>query len=67
MKTSKVFESEHLKKQVDLLTFTPSVSEWVNKTNAIIPKFIYLILHNRTLKNIKSKRIIDATENNKNS
>jgi len=40
MKTSKVFESERLKKQVDLLTFTPSVSEWVDKTNAIIPKFI---------------------------
>lgn len=31
----KVFESEHFKKQVGLLTFTPSVSEWVNETNAI--------------------------------
>ena len=27
----KVFESEHFKKQVGLLTFTPSVSEWINK------------------------------------
>lgn len=31
----KVFESEHFKKQVGLLTFTPSISEWVEKTNAI--------------------------------
>ena len=31
----KVFESEHFKKQVGLLTFTPSVSEWVEQTNAI--------------------------------
>lgn len=31
----KVFESEHFKKQAGLLTFTPSVSEWVNETNAI--------------------------------
>lgn len=31
----KVFESEHFKKQARLLTFTPSVSEWVNETNAI--------------------------------
>jgi len=31
----KVFKSEHLKKQVGLLTFTPSVSEWVEKTDAI--------------------------------
>lgn len=31
----KVFESEHFKKQAVLLTFTPSVSEWVNETNAI--------------------------------
>lgn len=31
----KVFESEHFKKQVGLLTFTPSVSEWVQKTDAI--------------------------------
>ena len=31
----KVFKSEHFKKQVGLLTFTPSVSEWINKTNAI--------------------------------
>ena len=31
----KVFESEHFKKQVGLLTFTPSISEWINKTNAI--------------------------------
>lgn len=31
----KVFESERFKKQAGLLTFTPSVSEWVNETNAI--------------------------------
>lgn len=31
----KVFESEHFIKQVGLLTFTPSVSEWASKTNAI--------------------------------
>lgn len=31
----KVFESEHFKKQAGLLTFTPSVSEWVEQTNAI--------------------------------
>ena len=31
----KVFESEHFKKQVGLLTFTPSISEWIEKTNAI--------------------------------
>ena len=31
----KVFESEQFKKQAGLLTFTPSVSEWVNETNAI--------------------------------
>ena len=31
----KVFESEHFKKQAGLLTFTPSVTEWVEKTNAI--------------------------------
>ena len=31
----KVFESEHFKKQVGLLTFTPSIEEWCNKTNAI--------------------------------
>ena len=31
----KVFESEHFKKQAGLLTFTHSVSEWVNETNAI--------------------------------
>ena len=30
-----MFESEHFKKQVGLLTFTPSISEWINKTNAI--------------------------------
>jgi len=33
-KDFKVFESEHFRKQVGLLTFTPSVSEWVDKTNA---------------------------------
>lgn len=27
----KVFESEHFKKDVGLVTFTPSVSEWVEK------------------------------------
>ena len=31
----KVFESEHFKKQAGLLTFTPSVTEWVEKTGAI--------------------------------
>ena len=31
----KVFESEQFKKQAGLLTFTPSVSEWVSETNAI--------------------------------
>lgn len=30
----KVFETEHLKK-AGLLTFTPSVSEWVKQTNVI--------------------------------
>lgn len=31
----KVFESEHFKKQAGLVVFTPSVSEWVEKTGAI--------------------------------
>ena len=31
----KVFESEHFKKQAGLLTFTPSVSEWIGQTGAI--------------------------------
>lgn len=31
----KVFESEHLKKQAGLLTFTPNVSELIDKTKAI--------------------------------
>ena len=31
----KVFESEHFKKQAGLLTFTPSVSEWIEQTKAI--------------------------------
>ena len=31
----KVFESEHFKKEAGLLTFTPSVSEWISQTNAI--------------------------------
>ena len=31
----KVFESEHFKKQSGLLNFTPSVSEWIEQTNAI--------------------------------
>jgi len=31
----KVFESEHFKKQAGLVVFTPSVSEWVEKTRAI--------------------------------
>ena len=35
MQQFKVSQSEHFKKQVGLLTFTPSVSEWINKTNAI--------------------------------
>ena len=30
-----MFESEHFNKQAGLLTFTPSVSEWVEQTNAI--------------------------------
>ena len=29
----KVFESEHFKKQVGLLAFTPSVSEWISNLN----------------------------------
>lgn len=35
MQQFKVSQSEHFKKHVGLLTFTPSVSEWINKTNAI--------------------------------
>ena len=31
----KVFKSEQFKKQAGLLTFTPSVSEWVSETNAM--------------------------------
>ena len=31
----KVFESEHFKKQAGLLTFTSSVSEWVEQTDAM--------------------------------
>ncbi|MCI9434136.1 MAG: KilA-N domain-containing protein [Bacilli bacterium] len=31
----KVFESEHFRKQVGLLTFTPSVTEWCGRTGAI--------------------------------
>lgn len=31
----KVFEFEHFKSEAGLHTFTPSVSEWINKTNAI--------------------------------
>ena len=31
----KVFESEHFKKQSGLLTFTPSITEWIEQTNAI--------------------------------
>ena len=31
----KVFESEHFKKQAGLLTFTPSITEWVEQTGAI--------------------------------
>ena len=31
----KVFKSQQFKKQAGLLTFTPSVSEWVSETNAI--------------------------------
>lgn len=34
-KNFKVFEAEHFKKQVGLLTFTPSIVEWIDKTNAI--------------------------------
>ena len=30
-----MFESEHFKKEAGLVTFTPSVSEWVEKTNAV--------------------------------
>lgn len=31
----KVFKSEHFKKEAGLVTFTPSVSEWVEQTDAI--------------------------------
>ena len=31
----KVFESEHFKKQAGLLSFTPSISEWVGQTSAV--------------------------------
>lgn len=31
----KVFESEHFKKQAGLLTFTPSVTEWISRTGAV--------------------------------
>lgn len=31
----KVFDSEHFKKHAGLLTFTPSVSEWVEQTRAV--------------------------------
>lgn len=31
----KVFESEHFRKQVGLLTFTSSVTEWCERTSAI--------------------------------
>ncbi len=30
-----MFESEHFRKQAGLLPFTPSVSEWCEKTGAI--------------------------------
>ena len=30
-----MFESEHFRKQVGLLTFTPSVTEWCERTNAV--------------------------------
>jgi len=30
-----VFEFEHFKKEAGLHTFTPSISEWIKKTNAI--------------------------------
>lgn len=30
-----MFESEHFRKQVGLLTFTPSITEWCERTNAI--------------------------------
>lgn len=30
-----MFESEHFRKQVGLLTFTPSVTEWCERTNVI--------------------------------
>ena len=33
-KDFKVFESEHFRRNVGLLTFTPSITEWVEKTNA---------------------------------
>ncbi len=33
-KDFKVFESEHFRRNAGLLTFTPSVTEWVEKTNA---------------------------------
>jgi len=31
----KVVELDHFKKQAGLLTFTPSISEWVEQANAI--------------------------------
>ena len=31
----KVFESEHFRKQVGLLTFTPSVTEWCERINEL--------------------------------
>ena len=68
----KVFESEHFKKQVGLLTFTPSVSEWINKTNAIglyvsvesmvVRMHIKTLLLNLHLRSVRFLNYIPAVE-----
>ena len=47
----KVFESEHFKKEAGLVTFTPSVSEWVEKTNAVLKHihFRFPVYYNGTV------------------
>ena len=46
----KVFESEHFRKQVGLLTFTPSVTEWCERTGAIgiYSKWVKMVEHMHT-------------------
>lgn len=55
----KVFESEHLKKQAGLLTFTQNVSEWIDKTKAIgifVKKGVIVeLMHIRILQSISFK------------